>query len=250
MATSRRDSVGLLLEGVVILVSILAAFFLEGWRDDRELARELTQELSSLQRELVSNRDLMSVHLESLDRIALGGQSLVDLLDTASEAEMVLVADTLAWIVNSFVPSLNPSLGAVEALIASGRLAQIRNPDLRLGLAGLRDFLSDAIEEEMAARQVTVQQLMPLIRTHFDSGETERIGREFFGAVDVTGLSTQERTAGRALQSYQSVAYPNSLAIRNTIRFKLGWYEVGRLEYGRLIPHMDGLIEMVGEEIR
>jgi hypothetical protein len=102
----------------------------------------------------------------------------------------------------------------------------------------------------MAARQVTVQQLMPLIRTHFDSGETERIGREFFGAVDVTGLSTQERTAGRALPSYQSVAYPNSLAIRNTIRFKLGWYEVGRLEYGRLIPHMDGLIEMVGEEIR
>ena len=52
MATSRRDGVGLLLEGVVILVSILAAFFLEGWRADHELARELSEELESVQVEL------------------------------------------------------------------------------------------------------------------------------------------------------------------------------------------------------
>ena len=46
----------LVAEGLVVLFSILAAFLLEGWRADRELAGELSQELVSVQRELEANR--------------------------------------------------------------------------------------------------------------------------------------------------------------------------------------------------
>jgi hypothetical protein len=51
----------------------------------------------------------------------------------------------------------------VDALVASGRLSEIHNASLRLGLAGLRDRFADVVEDELVGRQIDVEQQGPLL---------------------------------------------------------------------------------------
>lgn len=246
----RFDWPRLLLEGAIIVFSILAAFFLEGWRADRELARELDQELVNVHRELQTNRSLVATEVRSLDRIQAGSAALLVALEGASELDLVTVADTLAWLSTFWTPSFDPSLGAVEALTSSGRLAQIHDPDLRMGLAGLRDRLADAVEEEAAAKKITLEQLYPLVRDALDVTATLQVSAAAFSQVGEEGVATpQQAVEGRGLQSRQLVQYPNSAAIRSTMLFRMGWFSVGRGEFAGLLPHLDSLIAMAEREI-
>lgn len=198
--------------GLVVLLSILAAFFLEGWRDDRELARELQQELASIRVELERNRDLIAAEIATLDRITTAGAAFAEAL-ASSNAPDVLMSDTLVFLGAQWHPSCSPSLGAPNALISSGRLAQVQGTDLRLGLAGLSEAVNDALEEEVFARQVSVEQLLPLIGERADL-----------------------------------IAIPNSPAVRNALIRRNTWLAAATTEFAQLDLHMADLIAAVGME--
>ncbi len=249
MATSRRDGVGLLLEGVVILVSILAAFFLEGWRGDRELARDLSQELASVQLELERNRDLAELEIVALGRILAGGNALTAALEAADGAPYVAVVDTLAWLGTTWNVSFSPSLGAVDALIASGRLAQVANPELRLGLAGLQDVVTDAFEEEVFAREIATRQVVPLVGEHVDLNSLFDVGNRFFAPAGDNAVTPQERVRNRALQSSGTIEFPTRIAVRSAISHRLGWLSSARSEFQSLQLHLETLIDWVSEEL-
>ena len=239
----------LLTEGLVILVSILAAFFLEGWRADRELNRDVVQELTNVQRELERNRDLVSSQIASLSRVVSGTKGVLAQLDSSSGSSLVPVADTLVFLSTGYSPSLDPSLGALEALITSGRLSQVQDPELRLKLAGVRYLLSDAMEEEAVARKVLLEQLFPLVRDDLDFGATNRLGKEFLESREASGVSTQERTVGRSIPSYRTQNYPNSNAIRSTMRLRLTWCESGVDEYAQVLEYIGDLTQRLAQEL-
>ena len=81
-----RSGLRLFLEGVVILLSILAAFFLEGWRDDLELVREVRQELASVSLELERNRDMVEAEIDAIRRVSTGAALLVESMPSRSVA--------------------------------------------------------------------------------------------------------------------------------------------------------------------
>lgn len=238
---------GLVLEGIVIVLSILIAFFLEGWRDDREVREEVQQALANVQRELDRNRELVALEVAALDRHLPAGNALVALLDGAGANEVVVVPDTLAWITTGWNLSFSPSLGAVDALIASGRLAQIENAQLRLGLAGLRDLFNDALEEELSARQIVIEQIAPLLggRIQLDYD----IGAEFF-AHRGRGLTPQERVRDLPFPSRGGVEFPTDLRVRNAIVFRLGWLTSARAEFDLMQAHLRDLSDLLAEEVR
>lgn len=248
-ATRRGTGLRLLLEGLVVLVSILAAFFLEGWRDDRELDRELEQELASVGRELDRNRDLVLVEVAAIHRIVAATDALLERLEINDESRFVAVSDSLAWIATLWAPTLDPSLGAVEALISSGRLARIGSPDLRLGLAGLRDVLADAAEEQRLALKISFDRLYPLVVGSPDMSVLRRLTREFTTVRQEAGLSPQEQMAGRPMPTYTDIAYPNEVAIRSVLNIKLAWYEAAIAELQPLLPHLENLMSLVAEEV-
>ncbi len=248
-ATRRSTGLRLLLEGLVVLVSILAAFFLEGWRDDRELARELEQELASVGRELDRNRELVLAEVAAINRIVAGTDALLGRLEANDESRFIAVSDSLAWLATLWGPTLDPSLGAVDALISSGRLALIDNPDLRLGLAGLRDVLADAAAEQQLALQLSFDRLYPLVLGSPDMSALRRVSREFTTVRQEAGLSPQEQMAERQMPTYTDIAYPNEVAIRSVLNLKLVWYEAAIAELHPLLPHLDNLMSLVAEEI-
>lgn len=238
----------LALEGFVILASILAALFLEGWRDDRELAREVALELVSVGLELERNRDMVLAELSAIDRIVTGTDSILVVLGEEPEEEFVQVADSLAWLVATWMPTLDPSLGAVEALITSGRLAQVGDPELRLGLAGLRDLFLDASEEQSQALNVAANQLWPRFTTSPDMGAVRRVSGEFVSVRQRAGASPQEQMANERMPNYQEVAFPNGADVRGTLNLKLMWLEAASAELRPLLPHLERLIALVNSE--
>jgi hypothetical protein len=243
-----RSKKSLALEGMVILVSILAAFLLEGWRDDRELAREVSLELVSVGLELERNRDIVLAELSAIDRIVTATDSILLLLSGDPDAEFVQVADSLAWLVAMWVPTLDPSLGAVEALISSGRLAQVGDPELRLGLAGLRDLYVDVAQEQEQALAVTSERLWPLFVASPDVGAVRRVSREFVSIRQEAGLSPQEQMAGGQMPHYQLVAFPNGPEVSGVLSLKLMWLEAAIAELDPLLPHLERLITLVESE--
>lgn len=181
-----------------------------------------------------------------IDRLVSGGAALVAMTDSADGRARIVVPATLVWLSTGWNVSFTPSLGAVDALIASGRLAQIENPKLRQGLAGLKDVFNDAFEEEVFAREISVGQIVPLIgaRVPLDF----RIGRELFTS-DGDGLTPQERSRGRPLPSYGSVEFPTDLAVRNAIVYRLAWLSAARSEFDHTHAHLEDLTTMVAAEI-
>ena len=238
----------LALEGLVILVSILTALFLEGWRDDNELAREVSLELVSVGLELERNRDIILAELDAIDRIITATDDVLVTLGQAPDDEFVPVADSTAWLAAILVPTLDPSLGAVEALISSGRLAQVGDPELRLGLAGLRDLFLDAMEETRAALRIVENQMWPHLVTSPDMPAIRRVGREFVVIRQDAGRSPQEQMVGGRMPTYQNVAFPNGVDVRGTLNLKLMWLEGSIGELRPMLPHLERLIALVDAE--
>jgi len=243
----QKRGMSLVVEGIVILASILAAFLLEGWRADRELARDLTQELESVYRELERNRDLVSAELSVLDRLTSSAAALLVELHASPEASMVETTDTIALLSTIWAPTIDPSLGAVEALISSGRLAQLPNPRLRQGLAGLRDKFQDAREEQLNAIEIRDDQLFPLTR--------DRLDYRAFRAILVKlaesgngGTQSQETMSVRSFPSVGTMEYPNGPSIRNALEFRRLIYLTVQDEMSLLQVFLDELItELEGE---
>jgi hypothetical protein len=207
------------------------------------------QELVNVRRELEINRDRATVEIQSLGRGAQATRVLADQLAAAPRADQLMVSDTLVWLAVMYLPSFDPVLGAAEALIASGRLAQIASPDVRMGLAGLRDRLADAMEEEVTARLVSVEQLIPLLRDRTDLDQPMSTGVAYLTNASGAGLTPQARMIGRAMESEGDISFPNSAAIRNTLLMKYAWQSVAGSEFASLMPRLDELIELVTIEI-
>ena len=244
----RRRGSHLILEGIVILASILAAFWLEGWRADRDLARDLTQEMESVDRELERNRELVIAELAVLDRITSSSNALLTELRANPEAATVAVTDTIAILGTSWSPTIDPSLGAVQALIGSGGLAQLPNPHLRQGLAGLSDRFQDALEEQVLARAMFSNEIFPLTRDRLDY----RVwGEALVELLDPgnAGTLSQEGLSVRSFPSAGTVDFPNSLAIRNALEIRRQWYLTAQDELSQLRVFLDDLIAVMEDEL-
>lgn len=248
--TYRRDGVRLALEGFVVLVSILAAFFLEGWRDDRELALEVDQELVSVRLELGRNLELVHAELGALGRIISASDHLLGRLTDERGAEAVIVPDSLVWLATTWGPTFDVSLGAVDALIASGRLSQVDDHELRLGLAGLRDMFADASEEQTLAQRLTFDRLYPILEERMDLDPIRRVSAEFILSGQRAGAAPQEETTDRAMPTHDMVRFPNGPAVRGVLNTRLVWYEAAIAELRRLPPHLTSLMDQISAEIR
>jgi hypothetical protein len=237
--------VRLLLEGVVILSSILVAFFLEGWRDDRELDREVRQEVESVLREIQRNQELVRAEIVTLDRILMANDTLMAVLDDAAGEGSVSVADTLVFLARQWQTTFSPSLGAVEALIASGRLAQIEDAKLRQGLAGLRETIGDALNDELMAQDIAVNQLLPLLRGMY---RFPGLGLDFFGTPR-EGLTPQEGLGDVAVPHRGDVRFPAGVDVRNTLLARTGWYSGARSKFLSMEDHLSELVALLAREL-
>ena len=155
----------LLAEGVLIVVSILVAFAIDAWWSDRQEQVEERLILESLRSEFLSNAQEIPAFIAIHEVSATYTRELIFLMKNAQPGESVLFSVAkLAHVINH--RSTDPQRGALDAMLQSGGLARINNPDIRERLAGWPRLVVDATEnEELLRRQWNPMLFQAMART-------------------------------------------------------------------------------------
>ena len=142
-----------LVEGLVVVGSILLAFAIDAWWDDRRDRRAEAEILAGLESEFQG-------HLAELERRSLANEQYVEHLTQIlriGRGEEEWPSAEMLWslIMNGVLTSgtWDPGAGVREALIASGRLEVISNSDLRIALSAWRSVVDEVRDGELLIRE-------------------------------------------------------------------------------------------------
>jgi uncharacterized protein YdhG (YjbR/CyaY superfamily) len=207
----------LIAEGVTVVVSILIAFALDAWWEQRQLAEEIREDLIIVETELTENVRLIDFNLDMMGRVVSASHSVTKAMYSDPGSAVVEVpGEWVYWGV--FVdPTLDLSLGAIDAWIAAGRLAGIEDPELRRRLASVRGKVEDATEEQKVARDLNTRDLYPLM------AEAEVDVRAIFASF-AAGASQRPTTGTFDVPEIGAMRVPNGPAPRFLMQTRAMWY--------------------------
>jgi hypothetical protein len=135
-------------ESVAIVLSILLAFAIDAWWDERQEAEEEYEVLVGLEADFLDLRARLS-RWEGFNRT---GVRLLDQFLSDSVASLDRAAADSAFFYVLLVNVLDQG-GPLEALLASGRLELIRNREIRSRLAKWPDWLEDIHTNDLSRRE-------------------------------------------------------------------------------------------------
>lgn len=148
-------------EAVVIVGSILLAFALDAWWDDRQEADRIDEVLDAVADEF--DREILG--LDSIIGVNRGvGAAEKALLDLTGPGRGVPGPDTIAALVaaGGVYEVYDPSFGAHAALLATGGLERVQDAELRSRLAGWSAELVDLLWERDQVWEATDRVLTSL----------------------------------------------------------------------------------------
>lgn len=136
----------ILIEGSVIVISILLAFGIDAMWDEYKERAEEREVLAALKTEFEYNladiRTVMTYHTrarEAVEEMVSKTEEEIRALEQSRRSEYVMALCN-PW-------SFYPILGTTEALIGAGELDILENRDLRVALTTFRYLVEDSIED-------------------------------------------------------------------------------------------------------
>lgn len=153
---------GLLVESLAVIASILVAFGLDAWWGERQLRKDLVENLVSVAEEIDGNANALEVE-SRFHRTAVSSiDDLILRIDAADGEEWITVPDTVASFAFIFPPIFDASTGAVDALISSGAISRLADRRLTTLLGNLNALIEDVLDGELGARRIAVEEIVPL----------------------------------------------------------------------------------------
>ena len=149
-------------ESVAIVVSILLAFAIEAWWQDRnELAIE-QRSLSALLAEFEENAELLR---EARDGYETTYTAAIRLLAYSDQETDDMDSSEFEQLVSRLISARSTHLesGAYDALIASGELNLVRDESLRSRLAAWPSYVAEWSEEEGSVFSFVEEELVPYL---------------------------------------------------------------------------------------
>ena len=145
-------------EGAAIVVSILLAFWIDAWWDARNDLAEEREILVGLEAEFVDLR----ARLDQWSKFNRVGMAVIEeyLSDSVTEMD----PESIEWVfAYAYLINVLDQGGALDALLASGRLERISDRDLRARLAKWPDWLEDIHTNDLSFRDYGMQQIIPFM---------------------------------------------------------------------------------------
>lgn len=163
----------ILAESVAIVASILLAFAIDAWWDDRG-ERKLEAVLVA---DLYTDFQASQAHLEDWltgnRQILKDNTLLVEQLRATAPGEALEVE--LGWIVSVIgTPTYSPTDATFQALVASGRLELLQDHRLRKGLTNWRQLIDDTQEDELMVRKLVLEKVNPAFARQLRLAESFR----------------------------------------------------------------------------
>ena len=197
-------------EGLVIIISILLAFGIEAWWNERGEHAAEAEALAGLRDDFVENlgrlASVVSEHAEVRDA------SVQVLAMTGPEANQIdsdLVMDTLVMALIAY-PKVFPVTATYDALIASGRIDLLESATLRRELARWQTTIADLREEERDAFRQMDQRLLPFLWDYVPVVTLDVNVHPRYEGVDLS----ESRFARRYPQLLRSMRFENAVEER------------------------------------
>jgi hypothetical protein len=142
----RRRIIGKLLgELMVIVVGVLVALQVDRLRVSSDSATREAAQLQALQADLTATHDRLSATVLRQRRTVESGRALLRVMDEGAQVPADSVVQLFTYA--SVWYGVQPVTGAYDALISSGDIGLIGNPDLRRRLAELSGDLAAGFED-------------------------------------------------------------------------------------------------------
>lgn len=226
-------------EAVAIVLSILLAFAIDAWWDERSDRLEEQRVLQQLTEEF----EAVSTQLEryvAMDRRTLRNVSRIDSLMQTALADgrtAITVRDsTLRWLVTQ--GTFRPTLPTLDGLRTSGRLTLIQDEELVTALSAWPGQLEDAVEHQEQSLDIIFQYVYPAIMRTMN----------FSPPHDQT-LAYVNRLADPPPPDARS-RVPVTLELANAVNTRAGWMHFSVMEMSRLQQHVAGILELLAEAQR
>ena len=192
-----------LLEGVVIVGSILLAFGVQAWWDARQEAelvdrglRAILEELSVVRRQVVEDIPYSQSAFDNAERLLAS-------LDSVADGAALTVPDTvLAALFWDYV--LDAPTSMVGSFTSSGRLDALRSIELQRALLEWLSLIEDQRDDQTRTSQFGVVELRPFLRSHFEVRNAQRVE-----------LAEHDPSGSTRLQSTQE--------LRNLVEWQRRW---------------------------
>jgi len=226
----------LLVEGAAIVMSILLAFAIDAWWDNRHERVEEQRILESLKAEFLANAELIPSYLERHRRSADYTWALLDAMKAAEPGS------TIRYPAAKFIhvlehSSTDPQRGALDAILQSGELRYVTNPAIRERLAAWPRLVVYATENEYLLINLWTPKLL------------EALAKD----VDVTIIGDVDDTCWEDPTLEQCAAIEISLP-RNTevmaYLYEIGEYaDEGARELGLLVEEANDIVILINQEL-
>ena len=157
----------LLSEGILIVVSILVAFTIDAWWEERQERNEEQRLLLSLKHEFQTNIETLPSHIDGHLR---SNRAAVELArrqrQAAAEHPFEFHSADLAMVINH--GSTDPQTVVLDAMLQSGELRYISNPEIRERLGVWPRLVIDATENELLLRNLWEPRLLEALGERTD----------------------------------------------------------------------------------
>jgi hypothetical protein len=153
-------------EAVLIVVSILLAFGIDAWWDDRKLAIEEAELIVALEKEFLRNRQTLleqeNIHAQILEMV---GQLVLASRQGGWSDDSRTIDDALYALTYPGTTDLEG--GVLDALVSASRFDIISDLELRTKLAGWGAIFAEVQDDEQNNRRLVFDRVIPyLFRQH------------------------------------------------------------------------------------
>ena len=195
-----------LVEGSIIVVSILLAFGIDaGW--DRFQERQAERDaMRTLAAEFLTNLELARAGIRWTERHRANTVLLLQAARSPRLGASFQVPDSSVVYMVS-ITSLNASTGALDGVLGAQGLDLFQDPVLRSRIAAWPGYLRDVVEDQASASAFVQDKVIDVLSRHGDfSAAMEAAGSHFAGRASVEELShSTEFTASAELLSVLGV---------------------------------------------
>jgi hypothetical protein len=151
----------LVAESAAIVISILLAFAIDAWWDDRQEAAEAHETVLSLKEEFLDHRSALERRKEVWQEYSASIERLLQAVRSTNPPPVATMDALLRHA--TYMGTWDPSSGARDALIASRRLELIDNVELRALLAAWQGVVDEVRDNQLVARDMIVTFLNPYL---------------------------------------------------------------------------------------
>ena len=161
-------------EGGAILLSILLAFWIDAWWDDRANDQQERALLNALLQDFLGARDEFEAISAGHEKVFDSMEQILYWAEAGSVAEDEW-ADVDVRLSNVFYrPKFDPPMGAVDTILASGRLDLLSNPILVTELTRWNSLGAELNEQENAAANHFYQTVYPYLSANLNIQDLDK----------------------------------------------------------------------------